>query len=336
MITAAKKDWVQDQINRFNESNGGQYTIKAVPMPSREAMHSILSGRVKPVLWSPGSPVWPTRLAQAWREKHPDTILDLNDPNGYRVFLRSPLVFLTTKKKAQFLRPLLGGPQPWLSLRRLSMNPQSTPWGSFRFSHADPLTSSSGLLTMGLVLADYAQRTGQAGAYNRVATDPKFLQYLRELERSLVYDAPAEAGTTKLTKAFIEDPTRYDVITAYESAALDAAPKNPNLAVIYPNVTAVSEHAASLLSGNWVTPEQKAGAQKFLQFLGSREALQSGIKYRFRPATAGGDLSLAPDLQRFSGQGFQQTFSTIELPPYEAINAAIFQWRLKIVKKPIT
>ncbi len=333
VITAAKKDWVGEQVERFNQENAGKYRITTKPIPSREAMHSILSGQTKPVLWSPGSPVWPARLSEAYQQKHGSSILDLSDPNAYRVFLRSPLVFLTTRRKAAFLRPLLSGPQPWAALRRLSTGQQKTPWGGFRFSHADPLTSSSGVMTLGLILFDYGQKSGGAGALNRVASSKPFIQYMREMSKSLVYDKPAIEGTTKLTKAFLEDPTRYDVITGYESAALAAAPKDPNIAVIYPSPTAVSEHAVSLLNADWVTPQQREGAMEFMRFLGGKEALQGGLKYFFRPAQSGSALSLANQLARHGNQGFQQTFSTVELPPYEALNAAAYQWHNSVIKK---
>jgi hypothetical protein len=334
VITAAKKDWVQDQINRFNAEQGGKWKIIATPIPSREAMHAILDGKVKPVLWSPGSPIWPTRLAEAWPEKHGGaSILDMTDPSAYRVYLKSPLVFLTTKQKAKFLRPLLSGSQGWRNLRALSLGQKRVPWGSFRFSHADPLTSSSGMLTLGLILLDYNQEGADP---NRVANSNTFRTYIKELERGLVYDQAAQDGTTKLTKAFLADPGSYDLITAYESAALEAAPKNPNIAVIYPNPTAVSEHAVSLLNGDWVTPNQREGALAFMKFLGSRQALQDGLKYKFRPVQSGGGLSLAGELSRYAAQGFQSNFSEIDLPPYEALNNAAFRWRVDVVKKPPT
>lgn len=333
VITPAKKGWVTDQITRFNEKQGGKWKIVTQPYPSREGMHAILTGAVKPVLWSPGSPMWPTRLAQVWKAQYSTTLLDMSDPNAHRAFLRSPLVFLTTKQKAKYLRPLLGGTSPWTALRELSTGHRKVPWGRFKFSHADPLTSSSGMMTLGLILYDYALRgaqTGQSGNLDRVATSPAFIRYVRELETSLVYDKDAQAGTTALTKAFLKDPSRYDFITAYESAALEAAPNNPNIAVIYPSPTAVSEHAVTLLNGGWITPTQREGALAFISYLGSAEALREGLKYQFRPAQSGGDLSLNQVLSQHSSQGFQQSYSTIELPSYQALNAAAYQWSKKI------
>jgi hypothetical protein len=330
VMTPAKKGWVQDQINRFNAKQNGRWKIVTQPYPSREGMHAILHGQIKPVLWSPGSPIWPTRLAEVWKAEYSTDLLDMNDPNANRSFLRSPLVFLTTKQKARFLRPLLGGPTPWVALRDLSTGKKRTPWGRFRWSHADPLTSSSGMMTLGLVLYDYGLRTGQSGNLERLAQSTSFMNFVRQLETSLVYDKAAQAGTTALTKAFLKDTSSYDVITAYEAAALEAASSHPDLAVIYPSPTAVSEHAVTLLNAGWITPTQREGALAFINYLGSPEALREGIKYYFRPAQSGGDFSLNPILSQHSGQGFQQSYSSIELPGYKALNAAAFQWSKKI------
>jgi ABC-type glycerol-3-phosphate transport system substrate-binding protein len=296
-------------------------------------MHAILTGKLKPVLWSPGSPMWPSRLAQVWKAQYSTTLLDMSDPNAHRAFLRTPLVFLTTKQKAKFLRPLLGGPTPWLALRDLSTGKKKTPWGKFKFSHADPLTSSSGMMTLGLILYDYGLRTGQSGNLERVATSTPFLNYVRQLETSLVYDKAAKDGTTALTKAFINNTSAYDVITAYESAALEAAPNNSNLAVIYPSPTALSEHAVTLLNGGWITKNQREGALAFISYLASPDALKEGLKYHFRPAQTGSDLSLNPELSRYSSQGFQQSYSAVELPSYTALNSAAFQWSQKVANR---
>ena len=333
VITAAKKGWAAEQIKRFNELHKDKWLIKTEEVPSREAMHSILGGKLKPVLWSPGGSMWPTRLGEAWAEKNGgSTILDMSDPNAYRLFLKSPLVFLTTKDKARTLRPLLGGNDPWGELQKLSTGRTRVPWGRFRWAYADPINSSSGMLTMGLILYDYGQKTGQSGLLEQVATSSKFLAHLQELARGIVYDEAAVAGTTALTKAFIADTSRYDVITAYEGTVLDAVAKNPELAVIYPNPTANSEHAVSMLSAEWVSPEQKEAALAFVKFLGEKESLQSGIKFNFRPAQKTATLNLDNELSRSSREGFQQSYSAIDLPPYTALNAAAYRWKQDIKK----
>jgi extracellular solute-binding protein len=335
ITTAAKKDWVGLQVEKFNNAseNNGRWRVMPRPMPSREAMHAILDGKVEPALWSPGGPMWPGRLAEAWTERHSGgRILDAADPNAYRVFLRSPLVFLTTRDKARFLAPRLGGANPWAALRRLSLGQEKVPWGRFRFSHADPLTSSSGILTLGLILNEFGQNEGDLA---RVVEGRPFLKYLTELEHALVYDQAAIKGTTQLTKSFLDNPSRYDVITAYESAALEAAPTRPNIAVIYPNPTAFAEHAVCVLQGDWLSDQQREGANRFMEFLSSDQAQADGVKLAFRPAR-GSRYSLNDRLAQFRAQGFRPSVTSADLPPYQALNSAAYQFRIHIAKQPPT
>jgi ABC-type uncharacterized transport system YnjBCD substrate-binding protein len=70
-----------------------------------------------------------------------------------------------------------------------------------------------------------------------------------------------------------------------------------------------------------------------LQFLGSEGPLRDGVKEKFRPVVSGSDITLAPELSRYAAQGFQQSYAPIELPPYEALNTAAYQWRLKIARQ---
>ena len=63
-------------------------------------------------------------------------------------------------------------------------------------------------------------------------------------------DAPVREGSSALMKAFLDTPDRYDVITAYESAALEAAAKNPEVAVLYPNPTVASEQVVVVLNAD--------------------------------------------------------------------------------------
>ena len=320
---------MQQQVDLFNEASRGKWHVTTKPLPSREGMHLILAEKEHPVLWSPGNPIWPARLDEVWSKKHPGThILDVASPESYRVYLKSPLVFLTTSEKVGFLRPYLGGPRPWEGLRRLDSGAVKPPWGRFRFSHADPVTSSSGILTLGLMLADFGSSAAHAEPLDQLAEGPAFASYLTSVEKGFRYDTPCQKGTTALTRAFLDDTDRYDVITAYESAALEAAAKDPRLAVIYPTPTAVAEHAVALLDAPWVSPEQREAAKTFMVFLGTRQSITNGLRCYFRPAA--GNQSLADVLGKHAAQGFRQSYTTAELPPYKALNAAAYQWRTHV------
>ncbi len=325
--TGTKQKWMQAEIAKFNsQSPGGKVSLQVAE--SRDAMHGILEGKMQPVLWSPSSPVWVYQLANVWPGAHGGAkIADVNDSQDYRVLFKSPLVFLTTKEKAAFLRPLLSGPAPWEAVRQLSVGQRKAPWGRFRFAYADPLNASSGLLTMSLIVTEYVQSHGQSDP-TAAASTSQFATYLSQINRAFVRD-PKAAGSSALEKAYAANPQSRDFITAYESAALAEIEQNPDLVMIYPNPTANADQSIYALSGSWVTDSQKTTASAFLDFLSKPEALDDGVQYYFRPAQNGAQ-TLSNRLSPAARAQYKASYASIDLPPYDALNEAASQWRLEM------
>lgn len=306
--SGTKQAWLAGEAAKFNAQNSGH--VQMLPaVESRDAMQSILNGKLQPTVWSPSSPVWTERLAQL----RPN-MLDESDPQNYRVVFKSPLVFLTTKSKAPALRPILTGTMPWTSLAQARR---------YKFGYADPLNASSGMLTMALIITEYCRTHG--GIDPVQATSSRgFSTFLGRLNQGLV--KTDDQGSSKLEKAYEANPASRDFITAYENAALTAVAQNPNLTIIYPNPTANADQGAAVISAPWVTPAQKATAQKFVQFIGSKDAQQDGAQYHFRPAVNGAQ-TLGNTLSGAARTNFQASYTSIELPPYEALNEAAAQYR---------
>ncbi len=306
--TGTKQAWLEGQAAKFNSQNQGHVQmLKAVE--SRDAMQSIYNGKLQPTVWSPSSPVWTERLAQL----RPN-LLDESDPQSYRVVFKSPLVFLTTKSKAQTLRPILTGATPWTTLAASRR---------FKFGYADPLNASSGMLTMALIINEYARLHGSVDPV-QATSSAGFRGFLGRLNQNLV--KTDDEGSSKLEKAYEANPSSRDFITAYENAALTAISQNPSLTMIYPSPTANADQGAAVLSGSWVTPAQKATAQKFLQFIGGKDAQGDGVRYHFRPAVNGAQ-TLAATLSGTARTDFQASYTSVELPPYDALNEAAAQYR---------
>ena len=322
--TGTKQKWLQTQIDKFNnQSSGGKVTLNLTE--SREAMQAILNGKLQPAVWSPSSPVWTSRLAEYWPQTHGGArIADPNSSQGYRLLFKSPLVFLTTKQKAPFLRPLLSGSAPWEAVRQLSLGRRKTPWGTFGFAYADPINASSGTLTMALIVTEFAREHGGGGDLSAAVKTPAFAAYLGQVDHAYVRDASV-AKSSALEKSFRAAPGRRDFITAYENAALGAIEQDPNLVLIYPSPTTNADQGALLLTAPWVSDSQKKTAAAFLDFLSSPEAIDDGVQYYFRPPSGSGALSsrLGPNARA----QFQASPITVDLPPYDALNDAASVWR---------
>jgi len=325
VTTQSKRDWVTDEVYTFNYTHP-QIHVTFKFIESRAAMQSILFGKETPDLWSPDSPDLVTALVDNWSKIHGTSLVDTNDPEVFRVFQRSPIVFLTTKEKAVYLRPILGGPKPWEGIRKLGNSPKSTPWGRFTFRHADPTNDATGLLMLALILNEYVADHGQTSSLESVAKSDVFGQYLAQVERGLSRDAESQSGTFNLTKSYVAKPSTTDFILTTESSALAAAVANPDLAVIYPNPTAVTEESVCVLHGPWLTPNKEQAALQFMQYISQSPAAKSGLKLYMRPANSAMDSSVSPRLAQHSSQGFSPTYSSIELPSYSTLNAALFEW----------
>ncbi len=322
--TGTKEKWMRTQIDKFNaQSTSGKVQLNLTE--SRESMQAILNGKLQPTLWSPSSPVWTARVADYWPQTHNgQRIADLNSSDTYRVLFKSPLVFVTTKEKAVFLRPLLGGPTPWENVRQLSLGQKKCPWGRFKFAYADPLNASSGTLTMSLIITEYARAHGQDNDLNAAAGSPGFAAYLSQINHAYVRGGD-NAGSSKLEKAYTANTGSRDFITAYENSALAALDRNPDLALIYPSPTVTADQGILLLTAPWVSDGQKQTARAFLDFLGKPEALDDGVQYYFRP-TQGGSQTLADRLSAPARAQYRASPITTDLPPYEALNEAASRW----------
>ena len=327
VTSASKRGWLNQQIDKFN----AQSEVKLVPklVETREAMQQIIGGRIKPALWSPSSIIWADRLVEVMEQKTGSSPLDTSDPNSYRSVLKTPIVFLTTKQNARVLRPLLSSSACWTNVQKLSNGQIALP-GGFKWAHADPLNANSGMLTLALIVADYANRTGQSGSIQNVANSGAFIAYLKSLESKIVYNTAVRKGSSALVKSFVDDPSRYSFITSYESAAFEAVQQNPDLAVIYPNPTANAENAVAFLNWPDLSPAQKQAGQAFLKFIAQPSSAQEGLKEHFRPLRGAG---LDQEISTLSGNGFQSNYSAIELPPYSVLNGVAFKWRTEIARQ---
>lgn len=321
LTNPGKRGWLDKQIDDFNAQS--DIKIKSQFLPTREAMQAMLNKNNHPALWSPSAVIWADRLAQVKGAN----IIDTSNPDSYRVVLRSPLVFLTTKEKARFLKPLLSGNDCWKNLEALSTGKKKAPWGPLKWAHADPLQSNTGTITLALIIADYAGRTGQGAAIEKLPNDRAFLDYFKRLEKSAVYDSAVKKGSTALIKSFASDPSRYDFITAYEAQAMSSVADNADLAVIYPSPTVNAESAVAFLDWGDATPEQKTTAQNFLKFVAGPGPAADGVGERYRPVRG---ASLTADLNKYAANGFQVNYSSIELPPYGALNGLAYKWSKEI------
>ncbi|MGO8672136.1 MAG: hypothetical protein ACLQVD_12310, partial [Capsulimonadaceae bacterium] len=168
---------------------------------------------------------------------------------------------------------------------------------------------------------------GRSSQTRHVAAEPGFGRFLSDLEKGMVVDQASHEGTAALTSSFVDNPESRDFIVTYENLAYQAARSRHDLVAIYPNPTEVAEQSVCVLDAPWVSPDQAAGARAFMDYLGRAKALMTGEHYNMRPdISTESDDALDQRLAAAGAQGFQQTYTSEESPPYYALNTAAALW----------
>lgn len=313
LTTKTKQAWMQKEVDAFNaQSTGGKASLDLIE--SRQSMQAILNGKVQPAVWSPSSPVWIYRLADIY----PQGRIDTNSASAYKDLFKSPLVFLVNKSKLGKLQPILTGPHPFDHIRQLNDR-----GAGIRFGYADPINASSGMLTMTLLLNEYDDLHGGMDPV-KAAQSSGFSGWLGDVNKELVRSDIS--GSTALEQAFENDPSSRDFITAYEGVGLLAAADNPSIAVVYPNPTANAEQSAVIVDGPWLSSDQLQTANAFMQFISSPQALADGVQYDFRPDGPDGSVTLQEKLPSSTQSQYRLSYTSVELPPYDALNDAAATW----------
>lgn len=321
LTTQAKAVFIRRQVEAYNAQHSNvQIVLKYVE--ARDAMSAIIYNKEHPLLWYPDSPVWIERVNDLWSAGHGKRLIDTGRPSDFRVTMRSPLVFLTTQSKAQFLRPQLSGPNPWHTIGRLSRGEIRTPWGGFRLAHADPLDSNSGILTLALAASEYSS---DLTSRPELAVSSGFFDYLSDIEHGA---STNYHSVFDLTEKYTNDHNMADLVVTDESAAIEAIQHNPDFAVIYPSPTMVEEETVCVVDGPWSTPAQLDDARDFVAFLGGDRATHDAAFYHMRPPDDAEEATIDQAFNKASVQGVRQSYVTVGLPPYQVLNSLAYSWRL--------
>lgn len=286
-----KQDWLTWAAAEFAKTDAARgVRIDLKPMGSVEAAHAIVRGDKGIQVWSPASALYKEAFVRDWKAGH----------NGAEPIAReaplalTPMVFVTwdarydafTKHYGEMnfrtIGQALGEKGGWATIAN------QPDWMFFKFSHTDPATSNSGL--MSLVLMGYDHAGKHAGLDGRDITDPAFQEWLRSIERSLTGAASGLTSSTGylMTSMVQRGWSTYDVILVYESVAIERL-KAANgrwgpLRVVYPRVNMWNDNPYYVLDVPWSTPAQRAAANAFLEFLLSEGAQREAMAHGFRPA----------------------------------------------------
>lgn len=308
-----KRGWIEAVSNDFLEYWASQHPntileINFLPMGSRSSLISLVSGILKPTVWSPASSLWLPLATWFWNETYGSS----NIINESTALVYSPIVIGTWQ--SYLAKHNITG---FNDLHELAISPQS----DLLFAHTDPQESNSGFMAC---LLEVTVASGKSNASDLAYSDliaEHTKQWMTELEARAVYYG---SSTGFLMEQVVgSGPGAFNAFVVYENLVLEKNYRgepgnrwNDKLVAIYPSEgTLKSDHPFCILNAPWVTAAQKMAAQELKNFL-LREDIQSkAMIYGLRPINPNVPLNYSLFSEAY---GLQANYSSpILAPPSE-------------------
>jgi ABC-type Fe3+ transport system substrate-binding protein len=286
-----KEKWLKATVEDYSRSHA-DVEIELRGLGTIDSVRAIAEGREKPTIWAPADEVALNLLDTEWSLKSGQPIVDRTADRAPEPLVLTPLVMIAWEQRARALATATGGdPTDWAAIHALASNPRGwlgvvapAEWGYVKPGHTSPTASNSGLQT--LVLMAYGYHKKRSGLKPADILNEGFHAWLRQIETAV--SRFGSSSGTYMRDMILYGPSRYDFIWNYESIAISemdsARGRWGDLAIYYPKPTLWSNHPFVFLSGDWVTPEQRAAALDLRSYLLSPAAQARALEFGFRPA----------------------------------------------------
>lgn len=313
-VSSEKEAWIRSALERFAQTNpninGRRIEVRFRVAGSRGLIEAIEREGYQPTAISPASMIQIDEL----RQIRPDLLRDSV----------SPLVFSPIVALMRDAQSTAGITNPWLLWQR-ELPDQAK---AVKVGISSPVSSNGGLQTLIVLAAQYHQTTQLNVSQVR---DSGFRDWLRQLK---VPAWPDSTGT--LTTDFVIRPGVYDIITTYESLALQvfrqAEGRFLEVRVYYPEATLLSDHPFTILTAPWVDSAERAAALRLRDFLLSpAEQTIAMREFGFRPVIPQVTINLDDQdslFGRYRDLGLQLDLKTqLENPSQAVVEALISTWQ---------
>lgn len=348
LYSTEKEAWLGEVISGFETSganvNGHPVKVELEKMGSWEINTAVLDGTRKPVIVSPASSLQIAAIQDASTAQFGESLVNPADTVSCRPVVRTPLVLVAWKERADVLWGQQPGSSLWPNIHNAVVNPQGwaaynhPEWGYVKFGHTNPLRSNSGFMTILLMTYGYHGRSGGLTSAD-ILTDSEFQKWFLEIEASI---GQFEYSTGPLMqKMIVYGPSTFDFVAVYEATAIEQADnavgRYGELRVYYPSPLLWSDHPFCILNADWVEPDQTKAAQLLIEYLTSQPAQELAMfKHGFRPV----DTTIQLDqpgspFDRYAANGFKTNLSSlpeVTIPTGNVLNTLRDFWSRNVTR----
>jgi Ca-activated chloride channel family protein len=322
-------------VRPYSKSSGGTATALSNGWPSEEAEGP------RPEVWSPAASSWGAIVNQRLADRGQEPIAPDSEP-----FMLTPLVIAMPKPMAD----ALGYPETpigFADILDLARDPAGwgahghPEWGPFRLGKTNPNFSTSGLSAL---LAQYYAATGKTeGLSLEDLADPEVDAFARGIESTVVHYG--DITPTFLNNLYRNDArgaslTYVSAVAVEEVSVISYNAGNPDgvlspgeeprpprvpLVAIYPEEgTLFSDNPFIVLDADWVTESQRAGAERFVEFIREPENQEQVLEFGFRPGNP--SVPVGEPIIRANGVNPDEPRSTLDVPDPEVMVEALERW----------
>jgi hypothetical protein len=336
LYSTEKEAWLNEVVADFEKTNpkinGHPIKIELEKMGSWEINAAVLDGTRQPDVISPASFLQIAALQDSSAAKFGHPLVNPANGESCRSVLKTPLVLVAWKERADVLWGQQPGMSLWRDLHDALTDPQGwatynhPEWGYLKLGQTDPLKSNSGFMTILLMTYGYFNRTSNLNATD-ILSNSDFQKWFLENE-TLIGQFENSTGPL-MEKMVAYGPSTFDMATVYEATAIEQAEnavgRYGELRVYYPPAIAWSDHPFCVLNADWVAPQKKEAAALFINYLTSKDVQELALlKYGFRPVDPSVNLDQAGSpFDRYAANGLLSDLSgrpEVEIPPGNVLN----------------
>jgi Ca-activated chloride channel family protein len=328
-----KEGWINEVTSAFNRENhklsdGRPIYVRAIPLGSGETIDEILAGRLQAHIASPASAAF-IKLGNAESRAKYGHDLIANTDN----LLLSPVVIAMWKPMAEAIG---WGAKPigWSEILALARNPKGwasynfPQWGQFKFGHTHPQYSNSGLIS--LIAEVYAASGKTKGLVPGDLAKPKTAEFLNAIEGSVVHYGSSTGFFGR--KMFDNGPQYLSAAVLYESMVVESYGQSAKMpfpvVAVYPKEgTFWSDHPIGVVERDWVTPDHRAAAKIYIQYLLAKPQQEKALNFGFRPASV--DIAVGAPIDPAHGVDPKEPKTTLETPSAEIIHGILNLWQVQ-------
>jgi Ca-activated chloride channel family protein len=290
--SSTKQKWMEQVAANFHAADirtqsGQRIQVKVTSVSSGGSAEAILDGKLKPVVWTPGSASWVAQVNEGWQQRHNKPLAG----EACQSSIYTPLGLAMWRPMAE----ALGWPDKpigWKTIVELVSDPQGwarhghPEWGKFRFGHAHPKYGNSGLLTVTSFVY------GIAGKTDTLSPREVYAPAVEEALRALAQNTSKYGMVTEdLVDLMVrQGPSYLHAVATYESDTVRlnlerSAELRFPVAFIFPAEGAFwGDHPYCILDqADWVDAERIEAAKLFRDFMLSQAQQALAIDKLLRP-----------------------------------------------------